>query len=312
MPTENLGLPTISGNMTADVVRDMNALAEAVDAAAGADGSLASKSDLSAFDVKLDDINQGVDEINTKSDQIKQGVDEVNTKVTALGSKAVNGIARFDTPGTYTWTAPEGVKFIKLTMFGGGGAGGGLDANTSGTGAGAGGGGGAFVIDHVVSVVPGQTYSLVVGAGGVPVNGSVGGNGGTSTAFGVTCFGGSGGSAYINSGTPPVTRGGIGSGLASDGAYGGSGTPYVTNASVVFLLGGNTPKAVGGWSTFEQSGYAVGGGGGAGYSYGGRGGSNGGGYSGGWGAGGGGAGNKGGTAKYAGGNGGPGIIEIVW
>lgn len=32
MPTTNLGLPLITGNMTADVVRDMNALAEAVDA----------------------------------------------------------------------------------------------------------------------------------------------------------------------------------------------------------------------------------------------------------------------------------------
>ena len=31
MPTTNLGLPTITGNMTADVVRDMNALAEEVD-----------------------------------------------------------------------------------------------------------------------------------------------------------------------------------------------------------------------------------------------------------------------------------------
>lgn len=31
MPTTNLGLPTITGNLTADVVRDMNALAEEVD-----------------------------------------------------------------------------------------------------------------------------------------------------------------------------------------------------------------------------------------------------------------------------------------
>lgn len=41
MPTLNLGLPLLTGNMTADVVRDMNALAEAVDAKAGSADGLA-------------------------------------------------------------------------------------------------------------------------------------------------------------------------------------------------------------------------------------------------------------------------------
>ncbi|WP_456959293.1 hypothetical protein, partial [Lysinibacillus sp. TE18511] len=77
-------MPIISGNMTADVVRDMNALAEAVDAAAGADGSLASKSDLGAIDVKLD-------EINTKSDQIKQNTETIKTTTDATKT-AVDGI----------------------------------------------------------------------------------------------------------------------------------------------------------------------------------------------------------------------------
>ncbi|MEK3975499.1 phage tail protein [Psychrobacillus sp. FSL K6-1267] len=41
MPTNKLGLPTITGNMNADVVRDMNAIAQAVDDKAGVPGGLA-------------------------------------------------------------------------------------------------------------------------------------------------------------------------------------------------------------------------------------------------------------------------------
>lgn len=41
MATTNLGLPLIAGNNTADVVRDMNALANAVDGKAGAVSGLA-------------------------------------------------------------------------------------------------------------------------------------------------------------------------------------------------------------------------------------------------------------------------------
>lgn len=47
MPTPNLGLPLITGNMTANVPRDMNALAEAVDNAFGNLDELATKSEVS-------------------------------------------------------------------------------------------------------------------------------------------------------------------------------------------------------------------------------------------------------------------------
>lgn len=42
--------------------------------------------DLNVIDAKLDDINQGVDEINGKSDQIKQGVDDIGEKVNTLSA----------------------------------------------------------------------------------------------------------------------------------------------------------------------------------------------------------------------------------
>lgn len=41
MATTKLGLPTITGNLSADIPRDLNALAEAVDSAAGTSGGLA-------------------------------------------------------------------------------------------------------------------------------------------------------------------------------------------------------------------------------------------------------------------------------
>ncbi|MGY3186435.1 glycine-rich domain-containing protein [Lysinibacillus sp. TE18511] len=259
-------------------------------------------------------IKQRVDEINTKSDQIKQGVNDLNTKVAAIGNKAVNGFARFTTPGAATWTAPEGVKFVKLTMFGAGGAGGGAHINTNNQAAGAGGGGGAFIIDHVIEVVPGQTYDLFVGLGGVPTEGSHGGNGGASIAFGFTCNGGSGGVGSFNNSATPITPGGtVSSGnVVSKGAYGGLGMAVNENYAT-YRIGGNTPKAVGGHSAFIVSGYATGGGGGAGYGGGGYGGTNTSGNIGGFGAGGGGGGvMNNGIFKNYGGYGGNGIIEIVW
>lgn len=59
MATPNYNLPTISGNMTADVVRDMNALAEATDSAIK---EAVDNVDLSAVDTKIsthlaDDVN---------------------------------------------------------------------------------------------------------------------------------------------------------------------------------------------------------------------------------------------------------------
>jgi hypothetical protein len=65
----------------------------------------------------------------------------------------------FTVPGTYSWKCPTGVTQIAVVCIGGGGAGGSRSQNQ-------GGGGGACLIT-IYSVVPGQSYSLVVGAGGV-------------------------------------------------------------------------------------------------------------------------------------------------
>lgn len=168
-----------------------------------------SQEDLTAIDTKLDDINQGVDEINGKSDQIKQGVDNLNTKQDSLLFKIQNGalkqnVAVFDKPGTYTWKCPDGVTVVVLTMFGGGGSGA-IRTITEYQIVSGDGGGGAYVDQKLIKVIPGTTYSLVVGAGGAGVsaadainNYANGKAGGVTSAFGIICNGGAGGSGLGN------------------------------------------------------------------------------------------------------------------
>jgi hypothetical protein len=67
--------------------------------------------------------------------------------------------------GTTNWTVPDGVYEITATGCGGGGGGGGSDAGANYNGNG-GAGGGANLVSQTVSVVPGETLTIVVGAGG--------------------------------------------------------------------------------------------------------------------------------------------------
>lgn len=110
------------------------------------------------------------------------------------GGGAVVQVGVFTTGGT--WTAPTGVTHIMVTLCGAGGGGGGGRVNSphnSGTG----GGGGTVIKSHVMRVTPGNSYAVVVGAGGagglagvVPTDGAAGGlssivgNDHTAIAFG--------------------------------------------------------------------------------------------------------------------------------
>jgi uncharacterized repeat protein (TIGR01451 family) len=69
----------------------------------------------------------------------------------------------FSAAGLHTWIAPSGVTSITVEAWGGGGAGASATHNNGGS---AGGGGGAYA-RSVMSVTPGQSYSLTVGGGGV-------------------------------------------------------------------------------------------------------------------------------------------------
>lgn len=150
------------------------------------------------------EIKTTVNGIKTTTESTKTGVDNLNTKQDSILLKIQNGalkqnIAVFDKPGTYTWKCPDGVTTVVLTMFGGGGSGA-VRTVTEYAIFGGGGGGGAYVDKKPIKVIPGTTYSLIVGAGGAGVSSSDGNGsyiygrtGGATSAFGITCNGGVGG-----------------------------------------------------------------------------------------------------------------------
>jgi hypothetical protein len=152
-----------------------------------------------------------------------------------------------------TWvrfqTFPQGVYTINfLIVAGGGGA-------YSGGSFGAGGGGGGFKASSL-SVTPGATYTMVIGAGGsggaTGTNSSItgvdiasgGGIGGaTQTAGGV---GGSGGGGGSGAGDPTLPGAG-GAGISGQGFAGGSGATFASG-------GGGGGSAVGGSASGDVSG----------------------------------------------------------
>ncbi len=77
--------------------------------------------------------------------------------------------ALFDIPGEHSFTVPDGVSEIRVTVVGGGGGGG---AGAGGWGSGGGGGCGGGVVGSVLRVTPGQIIPLTVGEGGAGGNGS--------------------------------------------------------------------------------------------------------------------------------------------
>jgi hypothetical protein len=68
----------------------------------------------------------------------------------------VTGQQSYTSPGTYTWTAPAGVNDVSVVCIGGGGGGG---PNNGGNG-------GSLGWKNNIPVIPGQTYTVVVGRGG--------------------------------------------------------------------------------------------------------------------------------------------------
>lgn len=85
--------------------------------------------------------------------------------IAALGSGTPATAALYDTAGTYSFVVPTGVT--SLSMLGVGAAGGGSDIAPLSNPGGGGGGGGALAYSNSVGVTPGETLTVVVGAGGV-------------------------------------------------------------------------------------------------------------------------------------------------
>ena len=129
---------------------------------------------------------------------------------TSSGSGEEEGDIIFTEPGSHTWTAPEGVTAVAAVAIGGGG--GGTGGAVDGGEAMSGGGGGGLGWNNNITVVPGQTYNLVVGEGGAgsPTSRSESNNGKDSWFIDSDTVRGGGGDA-------------LGGDFAGDGGQGGSG-----------------------------------------------------------------------------------------
>ena len=180
-----------------------------------------------------------------------------------LGAFPIIGDAEFLTPGTYTWIAPNGVTSVSAVAVGGGGAGYNSWANAAGAGAGIG-------WKNGITVVPGNSYTVQVGAGGVK-NGGVGGNSFFISLATVSGYGGGNASSGANSSGPNAN--GYGGGYVGDGGgAGGNATNYAggggaggysgTGGNQQNLPAANSGGAAGGG--YYSSTYGSGGGGGVG------------------------------------------------
>jgi hypothetical protein len=190
----------------------------------------------------------------TEIKKVILGTTEVWTSFLSFGQEI------YTTPGTYSWTAPAGVTSVSVVAVGGGG--GGL-ASASG---GRGGGGGGLGWKNNIPVVPGQTYTVVVGPGGQGTNSSS--PGGVSYFIDLSTVRGDGGAAGTT-GTSLVAGGGfVGDGGGNGGNAGTSNTSTTGGgggAGGYSGNGGNGGNGTGSTSTSAgQNGTGGGGGGGGG------------------------------------------------
>ncbi len=226
--------------------------------------------------------------------------------MTVAGNISAANFARVQVfTSSTTWTVPQGVYRIFVQCWGGGGGGGGgtayyWSANGStvyGAAGGGGGGAGAYA-EGWLSVSPGQTINVIVGAGGIGGGGTTaydssagsGGNGGTSQVLSVIAQGGSGGGGASNTNNASnyyAGGGGQAGGYTAlyglNGSSGGNGS-VIYNNIYGYYAGGNGGTAptggqyssaagLGGYSSgngnnpngTNGSGIGSGGGGGGGY-----------------------------------------------
>ena len=185
------------------------------------------------------------------------------------------GEALFSSPGTYSWTAPTGVTKVSAVCIGGGGGGSATDEWQVNFSCG-GGAGGGLGWRNDITVVPGQSYTVQVGAGGGAFFNSSGAAGGdswfisssntrgaggaggrfqTATVSGggfTGQGGGNGGNGQGSSGTTMTYGGGGGAGgYTGNGAAGGG--PGRTGTATPSYPGGVQTGAGGGGGGAQTS-----------------------------------------------------------
>jgi hypothetical protein len=189
------------------------------------------------------------------------GVDPVLTYTGGSINFGANSQVAFPTAGTYTLTVNRALTVTFKGVAGGsaGATGGSSNPGVQGGSGGAGGGGGGVTTGTIVSLLPGHTYTLVVGAAGAnttlvdttgPVNlvvltAGTPGTGGSCTTGTNSITGGAGGSGGVDGGS---NNGGAGTGPAGapgGGGGGGSGQFITSEGAPGAGGGGNDDTRVG-------------------------------------------------------------------
>ena len=193
---------------------------------------------------------------------------------TTGGSAAMVGAAAraisWSAPGTYSWVVPSNVTQIWLSGCGAGGGGG--NANTGSFNSGGGGGGaGAAVLRQQISVTPGASISITIGAAGAgSIYGGAAATGGGTSSFGSLLSLPGGGGAQNGTGYALTAGGTSGGAGGSVGQQGGANSTYSTNYWSIGGAGGSGLFGAGGAGSFGSqtgnppmagSGFGAGGGG---------------------------------------------------
>lgn len=147
----------------------------------------------------------------------------ISTFAQQVDTTSDSGQVAFTAPGTHTWICPANVYQVCGVAIGGGGGG---AQDFSGAG---GGGGGGLGWRNAIPVVPGQSYTIQVGGGGISSN-TPGSeiNGGDSFFINLTTVAGLGGES-ANSNDVTRAGGGFYHGGQGGGGQGGSSPPHGAN-----------------------------------------------------------------------------------
>jgi hypothetical protein len=219
---------------------------------------------------------QGQEAYQVNSSYSTSGVGAYLSQLVLTSLPGGPGESLYTTPGTYSWTAPQGITNISVLCVGGGGGGG--SAGGIGGPSGGGGAGGGVAWKNNITVVPGTSYTVQVGGGGpgATIVNQSGGNGGASIftineVSTVRATGGQGGSsAQIRlasvGGIPEGTFDGGGQGGAGGGSGTGTGTAGGGGGAGGYLASGGNGATGGSTasSTAAAGGTSGGGGGGGG------------------------------------------------
>jgi hypothetical protein len=120
-------------------------------------------------------------DLNIAVDELVEGTETFTITLNGIAptistSVAINDIVRveyfYDTPGTYSLTAPAGYRYATATLVGAGGGGGGhfQTSRSRDKHAGGGGGGGAYTLNYLDLNNISGNLTITVGAGGIPAS----------------------------------------------------------------------------------------------------------------------------------------------